>query len=30
VSVRLIAENQENTTVEFAVSDTGIGIPKEK
>jgi CheY-like chemotaxis protein len=26
----LIAENQENATVEFAVTDTGTGIPKEK
>jgi len=30
VSVRLIEENEENTTVEFAVTDTGIGVPKEK
>jgi PAS domain S-box-containing protein len=30
MSVRLIAENQENATVEFAVTDTGTGIPKEK
>jgi PAS domain S-box-containing protein len=30
VSVRLIDEDEENTTVEFAVTDTGIGVPKEK
>jgi signal transduction histidine kinase len=28
VSVRLI--DSENVTIEFAVTDTGIGIPKEK
>ena len=30
VSVNLIAEDDENVTIEFAVTDTGIGIPKEK
>jgi PAS domain S-box-containing protein len=30
VSVRLIDEDAENVTIEFAVTDTGIGIPKEK
>jgi PAS domain S-box-containing protein len=30
VGVRLIDENEENTTVEFSVTDTGIGIPEEK
>lgn len=30
VSVRLIDEDKENATVEFAVTDTGIGIPTEK
>jgi PAS domain S-box-containing protein len=30
VAVRLIKEDIENTTVEFAVTDTGIGIPEEK
>lgn len=30
VSVRLIDEDNENTTVEFAVTDTGIGVPKEE
>jgi signal transduction histidine kinase len=30
VSVRLIDEDSENVTIEFAVTDTGIGIPKEK
>jgi PAS domain S-box-containing protein len=30
VSVRLIDEDNENTTVEFAITDTGIGVPKEK
>jgi PAS domain S-box-containing protein len=30
VAVRLIEEDIENTTVEFAVTDTGIGIPEEK
>jgi signal transduction histidine kinase len=28
--VRLIDEDSENVTIEFAVTDTGIGIPKEK
>jgi signal transduction histidine kinase len=28
VSVRLIDEDSENVTIEFAVTDTGIGIPK--
>jgi signal transduction histidine kinase len=30
VSVCLIDEDSENITIEFAVTDTGIGIPKEK
>ncbi|MFT5243830.1 MAG: PAS domain S-box-containing protein [Psychroserpens sp.] len=30
VSVRLIDEDEESTTIEFAVTDTGIGVPKEK
>tara|TARA_R110000868_G_scaffold108031_4_gene295172 strand:+ start:7151 stop:10504 length:3354 start_codon:yes stop_codon:yes gene_type:complete len=30
VSVNLIDENEENITIEFAVTDTGIGISKEK
>jgi PAS domain S-box-containing protein len=30
VSVRLIEEDLENVTIEFAVTDTGIGIPEEK
>jgi CheY-like chemotaxis protein len=30
VSVRLIDENLENVTIEFAVTDTGIGIPEDK
>jgi CheY-like chemotaxis protein len=30
VSVRLISENSKNATIEFAVSDTGIGITNEK
>ena len=30
VSVRLIDENAENVTIEFAVTDTGIGIPEDK
>ena len=30
VSVRLIDENSENVTIEFAVTDTGIGIPEDK
>jgi signal transduction histidine kinase len=28
VSVCLIDEDSENITIEFAVTDTGIGIPK--
>jgi signal transduction histidine kinase len=28
VSVRLIDEDSENVTIEFAVTDTGIGILK--
>jgi signal transduction histidine kinase len=28
VSVRLIDEDSENVTINFAVTDTGIGIPK--
>jgi CheY-like chemotaxis protein len=30
VTVRLIEEDTENVTIEFAVADTGIGIPEEK
>lgn len=30
VAVRLIDETPENVTIEFAVTDTGIGIPEEK
>lgn len=30
VIVRLVDEDEENTTIEFAVNDTGIGVPKEK
>ncbi|MEZ7498585.1 PAS domain S-box protein [Flavobacterium sp. Arc3] len=30
VNVRLIDEDLENVTIEFAVTDTGIGIPEEK
>jgi CheY-like chemotaxis protein len=30
VSVQLISEDEENVIIEFAVSDTGIGIAKEK
>ena len=30
VNVNLIDENDENITIEFAVTDTGIGIPEEK
>jgi PAS domain S-box-containing protein len=30
VSVRLIDENLENVSIEFAVTDTGIGIPEDK
>jgi PAS domain S-box-containing protein len=30
VSVRLLNEDEENATIEFAVTDTGIGIPDEK
>ena len=30
VSVRLIDENSENVSIEFAVTDTGIGIPEDK
>ncbi|TDE02640.1 ATP-binding protein [Flavobacterium hiemivividum] len=30
VNVRLVDQDTENVTIEFAVSDTGIGIPKEK
>jgi signal transduction histidine kinase len=29
LSVCLIDEDSENITIEFAVTDTGIGIPKE-
>ncbi len=30
VSVRLLSEDDENATIEFAVTDTGIGIPEAK
>ncbi len=30
VSVRLLSEDKKNATIEFAVKDTGIGIPKNK
>ncbi len=30
LSVQLISENEEKATIEFAVSDTGIGIPENK
>jgi PAS domain S-box-containing protein len=30
VNVRLLEQNEENVTIEFAVSDTGIGIPERK
>ncbi len=30
VSVRLLSEDEEKATIEFAVTDTGIGIPKNK
>jgi len=30
VSVKLLSENDEKVTIEFAVSDTGIGIPENK
>ena len=30
VSVRLLSEDDEKATLEFAVADTGIGIPEEK
>jgi PAS domain S-box-containing protein len=30
VSVRLVHQNEENVTIEFAVSDTGIGISENK
>ncbi len=30
VSVSLLNEDEDSATVEFAISDTGIGIPKEK
>ena len=30
VSVRLLSEDEENTTVEFAIADTGIGIEESK
>jgi len=30
VSIRLLDEDEEKATIEFAVSDTGIGIPKDK
>ena len=30
VSVRLLSEDEEKATVEFAVTDTGIGIPEDK
>ncbi|NGY38815.1 PAS domain S-box protein [Flavobacterium sp. XN-5] len=30
VNVRLIDQDEENVTIEFAVADTGIGIPEEK
>ena len=30
VSVHLLKEDEEKVTIEFAITDTGIGIPKEK
>jgi PAS domain S-box-containing protein len=30
ISVRLLSEDEEKVTIEFAVIDTGIGIPEEK
>jgi PAS domain S-box-containing protein len=30
VNVRLLEQNENNVTIEFAVSDTGIGIPEKK
>ena len=30
VSVTILSENEENVIIEFAISDTGIGIPEEK
>ena len=30
VNVRLVSENSEEATIEFSVSDTGIGIPENK
>ena len=30
VRANLVSENEDNTTIRFAVTDTGIGIPKEK
>jgi PAS domain S-box-containing protein len=30
VSIRLLKEDEENVTIEFAVTDTGIGIQKDK
>jgi PAS domain S-box-containing protein len=30
INVSLLSENEENVTIEFAVTDTGIGIPTDK